>query len=176
MNTSQNGPEPAGENTVNSFIMVDGASAMIDFLTDVFGATETFEARSPDMFAADGSLIHAEVRIGSSLIMLADRKADWPFTPALTQVYVDDAEQTLRRAVARGSTVVTEVSPFYGGYDIARFQDPWHNLWWLFSPAADAAASSQEWDEATWEVPSEPDAVYTTLLEAMHNLKDPAAG
>src|SRR5690606_41270065 len=81
MNTSQNGPEPAGENTVNSFIMVDGASAMIDFLTDVFGATETLEARSPDMFAADGSLIHAEVRIGSSLIMLADRKADWPFTP-----------------------------------------------------------------------------------------------
>ncbi|HEY6737787.1 MAG TPA: VOC family protein [Actinopolymorphaceae bacterium] len=173
-------PEPAGENTVNGFIVTDGAAELIDFLVAVFDATEIDEARSPDIFAGDGSLIHAEVRIGNSKIMLADRKEDWPFTPALTQVYVADAAETLRRAVERGATVLTEVSPFYGGYDIARFLDPWHNVWWLFASAADSATTadtssedSEEWSESSWEPPTEPDAVYTTLLDAMRNLADP---
>ncbi|GAA4431807.1 hypothetical protein GCM10023169_36740 [Georgenia halophila] len=171
--TSHTGPEPAGENTVNNFVIVDGAADLIAFLTEVFDATENTDARSPDFFADDGTLIHAEVRIGSSTVMLADRKSDWPFTPAFTQVYVADATETLRRAVGRGAAIVTEPSPFYGGYDISRFIDPWHNVWWLFSPAADLEASSQEWDEEPWETPSEPDAVYTTLLETMRGLADP---
>lgn len=92
----------------------------------------------------------------------------------LAEVYVADAEQILHRAVARGAVVITEASAFYGGYDIARFLDPWHNIWWLFSPALDVGAASQEWDEGTWETSSEPDPVYTTLLEAMRTLSDPS--
>lgn len=173
MDTAAHGPEPAGENTVNGFIVVDGAAELVDFLIEVFDGIEKAEARSPDMYAGDGTLIHAEVRIGNSTIMLADRKADWPFTPALTQVYVADAAETLRRATARGARVVTDVSTFYGGYDIARFVDPWHNMWWLFAPAQDAAASSEEWDDSNWEEPSDPGPVYTTLMDAMRNLTDP---
>lgn len=167
-------PEPSGENTINGFVIVDGAAELIEFLIAVFGATEISEARSPDVFAGDGTLIHAEARIGNSKIMLADRKPDWPFTPALTQVYVSDPVETLRSAVDHGATVVTDVSPFYGGYDIARFLDPWHNVWWLFAPADDIEAS-EEWDESRWEKPVEPGPVYTTLVEAMRNLTDPAA-
>lgn len=174
MTNTANGPQPSGSNTVNGFIFVAGAAAFIDFLTAVFDAVETPEAHSPDFFAKDGTLVHAEVQIGNSTVILADRKADWPFTPALTQVYVADAEETLRRAAERGATVVTEVSPFLGGYDIARFLDPWHNVWWLFAPARDTEAASQEWDGSSSEEPAEPPAIYTTILQTMRNLTEPA--
>lgn len=170
MNTSTNTPASPDYNTVNGFIVVRGAVEFIEFLTDVFDGTENGEAHTPDWYADDGTLIHAEVRIGNSLIMVADRKADWPFTPALTQVYVTDAAETLRRAVARGATVITEISPFYGGFDIARFFDPWGNVWWLFAPAAADHAhdeSSSDWED------QQPGPVYTTLLDAMRQLTDP---
>lgn len=171
MDDETTGPQPAGHNTVNGFIFVEGAARFIDFLGAVFDAVEEPEAHAPDFFAADGTLIHAEVRIGNSTIMLADRKADWPFTPSMTQVYVDDAEETLRRAAAHGAEVVTPVSAFFGGYDIARFLDPWHNVWWLFAPAVDVEASTQEWEES--DAVFEPGPVYTTILETMRTLVPP---
>ncbi|MEU6792606.1 VOC family protein [Nonomuraea wenchangensis] len=174
MEMTKQDPEPPGENTVNGFVVVDGAAPFIDFLVAVFDATEREEARTPDFYAGDGTLIHAEVKIGNSLLMVADRKAGWPFTPALTQVYVADPEETMRRAVERGATVVTPVSPFYGGYGIARFLDPWHNLWWLFFRAAETSPAAEE--GSSWEKSAEPSAVYTTLLETMVTLADPGAG
>ncbi|TYB54708.1 bleomycin resistance protein [Nonomuraea sp. PA05] len=174
MEMTQQDPEPQGENTVNGFVVVDGAAPFIDFLIAVFDATERREAHTPDFYAGDGTLIHAEVEIGNSLLMVADRKGGWPFTPALTQVYVADPEETMRRAVERGATVVTPVSAFYGGYGIARFLDPWHNLWWLFFPAAETEPVAGE--EPGWEESAEPGPVYTTLLETMATLADPRAG
>lgn len=164
---------PEGRNTVNGFVITDHAADLVEFLQHVFDAVEDPEARTPDYVAGDGSLIHTEVTIGNSLLMVADRKADWPFTPAFTQVYVSDPDGVLARAVERGATVITDVSPFYGGFDIARFRDPWHNLWWLFAPAepSDAAEASEQ-DDEDWET-AEPSPVYTTLVEAMRTLTDP---
>jgi PhnB protein len=174
MNTPTSSPASAGYNTVNGFIIVKGAAGFIEFLTEVFDGTEIVEAHTPDWYADDGTLIHAEVRIGNSVIMVADRKADWPFTPAMTQVYVTDAAETLHRAVDRGATVITEVSPFYGGLDIARFLDPWGNLWWLFTPTAAGNTQDdvQDGSAPDWEDP-QPGPVYTTLLDAMRQLADP---
>lgn len=170
MNTTTDSPATPEFNTVNGFIIAKGAAGLIEFLTEVFDGVENPEAHTPDWYADDGTLIHAEVRIGNSVIMVADRKPDWPFTPALTQVYVTDADQTLRRAVDRGATVVTEVSPFYGGFDIARFRDPWGNMWWLFAPAT--ADDAQVEATSDWSDP-QPGPVYTTLLTAMRQLTDP---
>jgi uncharacterized glyoxalase superfamily protein PhnB len=170
MNTSTSSLSSPEYNTVNGFIVLKGAARFIDFLTEVFDGTEIDEAHTPDWYAGDGTLIHAEVRIGNSVIMIADRKADWPFTPALTQVYVADAAETLRRAVDLGATVITEVSPFYGGFDIARFLDPWGNLWWLFAPAP--AGNAQDEPSSESDDPG-PGPVYTTLHDAMRQLADP---
>lgn len=123
---------PPGERTINPFAIVDGAAELIAFVEEVFDGRERVEARTP---MPSGSLIHAEVRIGDSVLLLADRQPGWPLRPALLQVYVTDAQEVLNRAVARKATVITEVTPFYGGEDLARLRDPWGNIWWLYAPA-----------------------------------------
>lgn len=157
---------PKGHNTVNGFIVVDGASPFIDYLKAVFGATEATAVRTPDR---DGSLIHAEVRIGNATIMIGDRKGDWPIAHGLTQVYVTDAKGILDKAVAHGGTVVTRVSPFYNGLNIARFVDPWRNMWWLFQPVIGDKPKSDQKGNVSWHK-DEPSYVYTSLMDAMRDL------
>ncbi len=160
---------PAHNHTVNTFIVVDGAADFIDFLVDVFDGQEHAAVRTPDR---DGTLIHAEVVVGDSTIMIGDRKPDWPFTPALTQVYVHDVEEVLARAERAGSTTVTPRSEFYGGYDLARFLDPWHNLWWLYAPSDVGEPTTEMTAETDWH-DAEPSVVYTTLMRAMADLAPP---
>lgn len=157
-------PIPLGHNTVNGFIVVDGAAKMIAFLVDVFGAQENFQVRTPDR---DGSLIHAEVRLGTSTLMLADIKPGWPHLPALTQVYVSDAQDTLDKAVAHGARVVTAVTPFYNNVKLARFFDPWNNLWWLYEPAAKELTQAKS--DTRWHA-DDPSYVYRSLMAAMSEL------
>lgn len=97
---------PEGYATVNPFIITTGAEDLTRFVIDVFGGEERAEARTVD---DDGLLLQAEVRVGTTTIMLAERKPDWPFTPSLLQIYVDDLDAVLERALARG--VVWSRSP-----------------------------------------------------------------
>lgn len=139
---------PPGYGSVNPFVAVrgpGGAPAFIQFLEHVFGARETVAAHTVD---ADDLLIHAEAQIGASTIMMCDAKPHWAFTPALLQVYVRSANVVVDVARAHGSTVITEPTDFHGQQQLARFQDPWHNLWWLFGYGATSTAPS--------EAPAEP--------------------
>ena len=167
---------PDGYNTVNPFIISKDAPNLIEFLKQVFGADEKPEAHTLD---TDGLLLHSELRIGDSVVMVADRKPDWPFTPSLLQVYVEDAQRTLNTAEGLGATIVTKPTDFYGEV-LSRFQDPWDNLWWVFQRGNeqqwDEAAESTSWDEnageESWDSqPSdELNYVHDTLLDAMRNL------
>jgi len=174
---------PEGYNTVNPFIITQDALAVIDFLREVFGGEELEAAHTVD---DDGQLLHAEVRIGDSIVMLADRKPDWPYTPSLLQVYVDDLDETLARARRLGARVVTEPTGFFGA-TMSRVLDPWGNLWWIYRQDPDAAWSEAEWSAAAqadstsektgdeWGGGTDPGLTYIhdTLLEAMRNLRSP---
>lgn len=184
---------PAGSNTVNAFVMTDDAAALIDFMTRVFGAVDVPEARTLD---SDGLILHSELLIGDSMITIADRKPDWPFTPAFNRVYVDDVEATLARAEELGARIVTNPTDFFGDV-FSRFQDPQGNLWWVYrhNPAAGDASGWGETDAPTddaqgwgepdaaadaggdWESFTSPELEYihSTLVEAMATLKDPRA-
>ena len=166
---------PEGYNTVNPFIITKDAPKLIEFLKKVFGAVETPEAHTLD---SDGLLLHSELRIGDSVVMVADRKPDWPFTPSLLQVYVEDAQRTLTGAESLGATIVTKPTDFYGEV-LSRFQDPWGNLWWVFQRSeeqqSDEGADSGSWDEsaaeASWDSQSnELTYIHDTLLDAMSRL------
>ncbi|MEV5680742.1 hypothetical protein [Streptomyces sp. NPDC052179] len=61
----------------------------------------------------NGSVAHAEVRIGDSVVMLFDARPEWPPTPGFLRLYVEDADAVHRQAVAAGGTSVTEVTHLF---------------------------------------------------------------
>jgi len=154
-------------NKVNPFVIIKGgATGFIDFVERVFDAEENKQVRTPDR---DGTLIHAEVQIGDSMILLADSKEDWPFTPSFLQVYVDNAQETLNRAEKEGAQIITNVSIFYNGLKLARIKDNWGNIWWLYEKMNQDSLvenkSATDWHN------KKPSDIYTTLMQAMKNLR-----
>jgi uncharacterized glyoxalase superfamily protein PhnB len=123
---------PGAGAVLNPFVIVDDAAGLIDFVSEVFDVPEIAEARTP---MPDGKLIHAQLRLGTVDLMVADRLDGWPARPGLLQVWVQDVATALERATARGATTVTEPIPFYGESTLGRALDPWQNIWWLWAPA-----------------------------------------
>ncbi len=167
---------PPGYGTINPFVAVrgpGGAPAFIRFVQEALGGRETLAAHTVD---ADGLLIHAEVRVGDSTLMVCDAKPHWAFTPALLQVYVRDAAAVTERATTRGAEVITEPTDFHGNQRLARFVDPWHNVWWLFEFGPRSTAPSQAPDELpSWRPdPSTPPSyAHRTIDHALQALAPP---
>jgi PhnB protein len=167
---------PPGYGSINPFVAVSGpggATGFIAFVSDVFGARETLAAHTVD---SDDLLIHAEIRLGDSTVMCLDAKPDWPFTPALLQVYVADADAVADRARAHGAVVFTEPTDFFGNQRLARFRDPWSNLWWLFEFGPNSTAPSEGPDELPgWRPnPKAPESYsHQTLTAQMRELGRP---
>jgi uncharacterized glyoxalase superfamily protein PhnB len=95
--------KPQGYTSVAPYLIVDGASATIEFLMRAFDAVEL--RRFPD---ATGKLMHAEVRIDDTVVMLADGGEGWPPIASQVHVYVPDVDATYRRALQAGAKSVQE--------------------------------------------------------------------
>ena len=146
-------PVPTGYATVNPFLISRDAVALMEFVQAVFGGTEHADARTTD---TDGLLLHAELEIGGSTLMFADRKPGWPYTPSLLQIYVDDVRAVLERARARGGEVVTEPIDFYGT-EFSRLLDPWRNLWWVYRHGEPTSDWSPDGAGSDWSADQTPD-------------------
>jgi len=86
-------PVPEGLHTVTPYFHVAGAGAFIDFLKQAFGAEESYRAAG-----ADGRVRHASVRIGDSVIELADGSDEFPPMASAIHLYVPDVDTTYGRA------------------------------------------------------------------------------
>jgi uncharacterized glyoxalase superfamily protein PhnB len=114
---------------VTPWIVTDDSAAMIDYLRDAFGGEELGRVHDEA-----GRIGHAEVRIGDSVVMLFDRHDGWPATAALLRLYVEDGDETFRRALAAGGTAVTALTELSWGDRVGRIRDPLGNLWWIQAP------------------------------------------
>ncbi|GAB3401836.1 hypothetical protein GCM10027515_10910 [Schumannella luteola] len=141
--------------SLNPFVLLDDAHGFIGFATAVFGAHEVEQARTA---TPGGLLIHAELRLGDALLLLADRQPGWPPRPGLLQLWIDDASEVITRAEPHGATVVTPPTPFYGSLTLARLLDPWGNLWWLYEPVPGQPDPRPAWEGGD-------DTVFRTLDE-----------
>lgn len=117
---------------------------MIEVIKEAFGAEEI--AR---VYSEDGSIGHAEVRIGNSVVMPLDSKPHWPETPALLRLNVEDADAVFRRALSAGATVVTEVTHLPWGDRVGRVRDPLDNVWWIQTRIEEV--SPEEMEKRYWE-------------------------
>lgn len=145
--------------SLNPFVILEDAAGFIAFAEQVFGAVEVADARTP---TPAGMLIHAELRVGDSLLLLADPQEGWGTHPGMFQVWVPDVEVVLNRAVGRGASLVTPPTPFYGSLTLARVQDPWGNLWWLYQPAPGQPDPKPAWEGGS-------DTIFRTLDEYLRS-------
>src|SRR5688572_19356272 len=137
-------PVPEGYHSVTPFIIVRGAAQLLDFLRDAFGAVEIARVRSED-----GTLGHAETKIGDSVVMMFDSKADWPETPAFLRLYVEDCDATYQQALKANATSVTEPTNMPWGDRVCRVRDPLGNLCWIMARLENISAEEIEkrWGE-----------------------------
>lgn len=124
--------QPAGYTTVAPWVVTDDTGAFLDFVADAFGGVELARVR-----VEDGSIGHAEVRIGDTVVLAFDRRSDWPRLPSLLRVFVPDADAAMARAVERGGRVVTEPSDSAFGQRGGRVADPFGNIWWVVTVVED---------------------------------------
>lgn len=126
-------PIPEDYPRVVPYVHVDGASAAIDFYTEVLGATERMRmpGDTPD------KIRHAELQIGDAVIMLADEAPDMDIrgpktvggTPVTICVYVEDVDAVMDRATAAGGRTLRPVENQFYGDRTGTFEDPFGHHW-----------------------------------------------
>lgn len=118
--------KPDGYPSLAPYLVANGAPRLIDFLAEAFGA-ETTRRFDRD----DGSVMHAEVQIDDTVVMLTDGTDDLPPFPAWLHVYVPDVDEAYRRALAAGATSVQ--APEQKGDPDRRcgVLGPAGNTWWI---------------------------------------------
>jgi PhnB protein len=126
--------KPKAYHTVTPYLVVDGASQLIEFIVDVIGGAETLRLPGPD-----GRIGHAEVRIGDSVVMLADASKPADVMPAMLHLYVPDADALHHRALARGATSLREPTTEFYGDRMAGVEDTFGNKWYFATHVEDVS-------------------------------------
>lgn len=118
--------KPDSYTSVAPYLIVEGASATVDFLRAAFDAVEL--QRHTD---ANGGVMHAEVRIDDTVVMLADAVDGWPAVPSHVHVYVADVDATYRRALQAGATSVQEPVKKDDADKRGGVKDAGGTTWWI---------------------------------------------
>ena len=116
--------QPSQYHTVIPYITVEDAAGLIDFLETVFEAKPGECLKRPD-----GAIMHAELTIGDSTVMLADACEEMGPMPASLYVYVKDVDTTFQRAVDAGATPIMPPADMFWGDRFCCVQDKWGNQW-----------------------------------------------
>ncbi|HEV3040522.1 MAG TPA: VOC family protein [Candidatus Angelobacter sp.] len=135
---------PQGYNTVMPYLIVKGAAQAIDYYKKVFGATEVMRMEQPG-----GKIGHAELKIGNSVIMLADENpnmgqgyasaATIGASPVSLYVYLPDVDRVVERAVAAGAKTLKPVQDQFYGDRSGFIQDPFGHLWGVATHVEDVS-------------------------------------
>ncbi len=121
---------PQDYRTVTPYLVVPNVPRLLEFLAEAFGAVE--RVRVP---RADGSVMHAEVTIGDSIVMMGEPTEEWKAMPGAMFLRVDDADAAYRRALDAGATSVMEPTDQpHAGERYGGVKDPCGNLWWPAMP------------------------------------------
>ncbi len=130
---------PEGYHTVTPLLSVKGAARLIDFMKKAFGATENYRFPGPD-----GSVMHAELKIGDSIVMLGEAMKEAPPMPTALYLYVSDADATYRKALDAGGESVGAPANMFWGDRVATIKDFAGNKWWIATHVEEVSANEVE--------------------------------
>ena len=124
---NKNAKIPANYQTVMPYLIVKDATKFIAFTEKVFGATQTYKAMRDET-----TIMHAEIMIGESTIMLADATDKYKTQPAGLFVYVENADETFKKAIEAKGKIISQVADQPYGRS-GGVTDPFVNIWWITS-------------------------------------------
>ena len=129
-------PVPDGYHSVTPYLTVRGATKVIEFLKQAFGARLTHEP----IKRPDGSIMHAEVTIGNSPIMIGEENEMSKATTTTLYIYVPDVDSVYQRAVKAGGASVMEPTDMFYGDRSGGVKDPSGNSWFIATHKEDVGA------------------------------------
>lgn len=130
-------PVPDGYPSLTPYMIFKDASAAIEFYKKAFGATETLR-----ITYSDGRIRHAEIRIGTSPMMIVDETVKYPElqsaqslsgSPVQLYFYTEDVDALAERAVAAGAKLIAPVKDAEDGDRRGGLEDPFGYTWWIAS-------------------------------------------
>jgi uncharacterized glyoxalase superfamily protein PhnB len=141
-------PIPEGFHTVTPHLICAGAADAIEFYKKAFGAVEVGRMPGPG-----GKVMHAQLRIGDSPIMLADDFPDrvhGPLalkgTPVFIHLYVDDADAVFAQALEAGAKPVMPLADMFWGDRYGQLQDPFGHVWSIATHQRDVTPEQMKAD------------------------------
>jgi PhnB protein len=140
-------PIPDGYHSVTPYLIIRGAAQAMEFYSKAFGAKEQFKMPGPD-----GKIGHAEMRIGDSVIMLADENPNMghksPATlggsPISILLYVEDCDATFNQAVKAGGQVERPLANQFYGDRTGGVKDPFGFSWYIATHVEDVSPDEME--------------------------------
>jgi PhnB protein len=140
-------PIPEGYHSITPYLVVDGAARAIDFYKEAFGATELMRMPAP------GDRIgHAELRIGDSVVMLADEHPEQGHvgpktvggTPVGLLLYVEDVDAVFKKAISLGAKETRPLENQFYGDRMGGFTDPFGHNWMIATHVEDVSPEEME--------------------------------
>ena len=140
-------PIPDGYPQVTPYLCVDGAADAIKFYEKVLGAKERMHMPGPD-----GTIGHAEIELGDSIVMLSDEAPEMGArspktvggTPVLISVYVEDVDAVFDAAIAEGATSIRAPENQFYGDRSGQFEDPFGHHWSVATHVEDVPPEEME--------------------------------
>ena len=142
-------PIPEGYHSVTPHLINENASRLIEFLKEAFGAQELNRLSGPD-----GRVLHAEIQIGDSMLMIGEATGEWKAMPASLALYVDNADATYQRALDAGAVSLREPADQFYGDRSAGVRDLAGNHWWIAThiedvPREELRLRAERWMKAS---------------------------
>lgn len=114
------------------YLTVSGVAKLIEFLKKAFRAKELLRMPRPD-----GTIMHAEVKIGNSIVMMGEPMPGFDAKPAVLYLYVKDTDKVYKRAMKAGAVSVKEPADQFYGDRNAMVNDPCGNMWGIATHVED---------------------------------------
>jgi PhnB protein len=147
-------PIPEGYHSVTPYLIVKGAAKAIDYYKKVFGATEIMRMPGPN-----GTVGHAEIKIGDSIIMLADEQQGnfrspegLGGSPVSLMVYVEDVDKTFKQAISSGAKETRALQDQFYGDRSGNLVDPFGHVWTVATHKEDVSAAEMQRRMSTLQI------------------------
>ena len=129
---------PKGYRTITPYLLVAGVPALLEFLQKAFDAA-VLKTEMRD----DGSVMHAEVRVGNSMLMAGEASKGFQPMPASIYLYVNDCDAIYQRALHAGGTIVFPICDLPSGERYGGVRDESGNVWWIATHVEDVSDDEQ---------------------------------